>query len=72
MIAILASHKATDAVFSKESIKNSPNEATNPLIPELKLRRTVICFQLHELIYKSSPEVIAKEVQKAQPWTNIN
>lgn len=68
LITITASDKDTDAVFSEDSIKKLPEGGYQPLMPpESKSRRTVICFQLDELIHENSPEDIVEEVQKAQP-----
>ena len=72
IVVLTASDKDADAIFESSILDALHNEEFIPLLPpELKARRTVLCFQLDELICENSAEDIQAEIEREQQWAKV-
>lgn len=69
---VTASDKDTDTIFKDEVLKALLEGGFNPLLPpELKAQRTVLCFQLDELICEHTAEGIQEEIERSNGWAKV-
>lgn len=72
VITVTASDKDTDAIFTEGCLTKLTEGGFQPVMPpELKTRRSVVCFRLDELIYDNTPEEIKTEVERTQSWVKV-
>ncbi|KAK8386683.1 hypothetical protein O3P69_017858 [Scylla paramamosain] len=69
IIVLTPTDQDADAIFQDGLPARLAAEGFSALVPpELRAQRTIICFNLDDLVYENSPEDIAVEVRDQHTW----
>lgn len=72
VIVITTNDKDSDALFSEDKQEKLHAAGFTALMPpELRSQRTVVCFQLDDLIYENEEQNIKEEIEVRQPWAKV-
>ncbi|KAG0711334.1 RNA-directed DNA polymerase from mobile element jockey [Chionoecetes opilio] len=72
VIVLTQTDQDADAIFQPEKLQLLQDAGFMPIMPpELRSKRTVICFRLDDLICSKQPETVKAEVERVHDWAKI-
>lgn len=61
-----------DKILEPGTTATPEKHGFSPILPpEVKARRTIICFRVDEIAFDYSPDIIADEIEERQGWAKV-
>lgn len=72
IVAVTATENDADLLLKTNMINTLQKEGFEPILPpEVRARRTIICYGIDELIYDHSKNDIEDEIEEKNPWAIV-